>query len=580
MRAATWCLVVLPLVARGAAAQLPLRGGGNGTVGWQGEVGSYVELYRRAGGATGPLRPGETGRVYLNSTMSIAGMSVGLNLLATSEDGASAGYGGLPGRQNISQFGLHPVWRWGRAHLGAFSDNYTPLTWNGVQVTGAAFDLHPGWLRLGAFGGRARGAVSGGVTTGSYQRTTVGGRIGVGERGASRPGRYVDLIAVRAWDDPGSLAAPLDTTLPPNAPVPINPFAVTPQDNLVVATTAGFTFLDQRLSWRGEVAGSIHTLDRRATPLATDAVRDYPGLLRDLFTPRVGTHADVAYSSELQLRVRDLPGATRASPRSLTATLGFRRIGPGYVSLGTASLPNDLVAVDLKTSVRFRRWNAQLHGARLTDNLLGQKLATTTRRQVSSSFAFAVSPRWNTSARMSSSTMANDAVDSLTHTDYTAWSVAVGQDVTFGPQRRIESVSVDYAYQRAGDADPRRSATGFRSHTADARLTIRTGPAVKLTPSLGIARTWSGPTPWTLRATYGLAAAWRALAGRWTTTGSAARSRYSSSNIFVMTVTSRYQVTDQDVLTLSGQRNRFRDVATPLNGYREYLFSLQWSRRF
>ena len=109
MRVTALAFALLALAAGPSAAQLPLLGGGNGTVGWQGEIGSYAELYRRAGGTSGPLRPGETGQIYLNSTISLAGMTVGLNLLATSEDGASAGYGGLPGRQDISQFGIHPV---------------------------------------------------------------------------------------------------------------------------------------------------------------------------------------------------------------------------------------------------------------------------------------------------------------------------------------------------------------------------------------------------------------------------------------------------------------------------------------
>jgi hypothetical protein len=96
------------------------------------------------------------------------------------------------------------------------------------------------------------------------------------------------------------------------------------------------SLLEQRLAWRAEVAASAHTRDRRATELRDSVVEDYPGVLRSLFTPRVGSHLDYAYSTELQLRIPTLPGATRESPRTLTANLQLRSVGPGYVALGAA----------------------------------------------------------------------------------------------------------------------------------------------------------------------------------------------------------------------------------------------------
>jgi hypothetical protein len=191
------------------------------------------------------------------------------------------------------------------------------------------------------------------------------------------------VVLLRAWDDPNSL--PVDTTLPPNAPVAgapatVNPYAVTPEDNLVVAGVGGLTFLQGRLAWRGELATAVHTRDRRATALDDDQV-DVPAFLRGLVTPRVGTHLDYAYSSELQLRVRHLPGATPSSPRTLTASVGYRHIGPGYTSLGVASLGNDLRALDARASIRFGRWAAQLQTGRQSDNLIGRLLRRAAHRR-------------------------------------------------------------------------------------------------------------------------------------------------------------------------------------------------------
>src|SRR5690606_12852495 len=105
------------------------------------------------------------------------------------------------------------------------------------------------------------------------------------------------------------------------------------------------------------------------------------GLLRSFITPRASTYGDIAHKAELELRRYALPGSTTESPRSLSATIGYRYVGAGYVSLGLASLPADQRAVNGRVSARFRTWTASLQGMRQNDNLIGQKLSTTTRNR-------------------------------------------------------------------------------------------------------------------------------------------------------------------------------------------------------
>jgi len=429
MSAARLALVVLTAAAAPLAAQLPqLPAAGTPAIRFSGELSTFGELYRRAG-APG-RRPGETGRVFLNANATLFGtVTVGVDLLASSEDGASlGGSNNLPGRQTISQLGLHPQWRWGRGHLGAFSDNYSPFTYSAVTLRGAAFDVQAGPVRIGALGGRAMSAVSGGAVNGTYRRTMAGGRIGVGRQETGVASSFVTLTMLRAWDDPGSLP-PVDTTLPPNAPVPggvsvVNPYAVTPEENVVASAAAGLSFLQGKLAWRGELAGAVHTRDVRASELDS-SVADVPGALRGLMTPRVGTHGDYAFSSEIQLRRLPLPGATPRSPRSLTATFTYRYVGPGFSSLGVATLANDAQAFDGRASVRFARWSAQLQAGTQHDNLAGQKISTTTRFRLSTNFNLRVSRVWNASLRASVSTMANGRVDTLNWMGYNARSAGM-----------------------------------------------------------------------------------------------------------------------------------------------------------
>jgi hypothetical protein len=572
----------LALAAPLAAQVPPVPQPGAPPLRFSGQLGSFGQLYRRQG-APG-RRPGETGRLYLNASAVLFGsVTLGVDLMATTEDGTTAGYGGLPGRQSIGQFGLHPRWKWGRAHLGAFSDSYSPFTYNGVQLRGAAFDFHPGGLMLGAFGGQAASAVAEGATTGAYRRTIAGGHLGYGRQAFGLPSTFVELTAMRVWDDPNSLQA-VDTTLPPNAPVaggtvPVNPYAVTPQQNLVASAASGLTFLKGLLAWRGELAGAIHTRDVRAPKLA-NAQADVPGLLRGLITPRIGTHADYALSSTLQLRAVRLPGATARAPRTLTAGLQFRYVGPGYTSLGVASLPNDVRALDARASLRFPRWTASLQGGRQNDNLIGQKLTTTTRSRLGGTLALRLTRVWNASIRANLVTMGNGSTDTLQWMDYRSWSIGTGHSFALGPGHRVESLTLDVNYSHAGDANPRRSSTDFASLSTNARLAIRLGTAAQVSPALGFTRSRSDTLAPVTRATYGLSAAWRLWSGRVTTTGSISRSRFSRSNTWTGSFSAQVRVTPQDALVLNAQFNRYRDTAAPVNWYNEQILTCRWERRF
>ena len=577
---AAWLLLAVagaPLLA----AQLPsLPSQGPRARGFCGVRGRCGVLSRRA--AAPGRRPDESLRLYLNADASLFGsLTVGVDLLVTTEDGFSLGASGLPGRQNISALGLHPRWKWGSAHLGSFSDSYSPLTWNGVLVRGAAFDLRPGRLQLAAFGGRSAAPVVGGAVNGSYQRAIAGGRVGFGHEQFGRPSTFVALSAVRVWDDPNSLPPP-DTTLPPNAPagqpVPVNPYAVTPEENVVVSASGGVAFLAGKLAWRGELAGAAHSRDVRASELDTSAA-DIPGVLRGLITPRVGTHADYAFTSELQLRQVRLPGATPRSPRSLTATLAYRHVGPGYTSLGVASMGADLQALDGRANLRFARWSLQLQAGRQNDNLARQKLHTTTRHRLGSTAVLRFSRAWTATLRGNLITMGNGSADSLEWMDYSNWTLGMGHSFSFGPRRTFESLSFDGYYSRAGDANPLRASTDFAALVANARLAIRLGTSMQLTPTVGVSRSQSDTLPTVTRATYGVGAAWRALGGRLSTTGSVSRSTFSATDTWLAVLGSRFQLTQRDDLILNFQVNRYADTATPANGFDEQILNVRWARR-
>ena len=558
-----------------------------------GEIGSEGELYRMAG--RDPRRPGESGRVFFNPVLTLGSLTFTGNFLLSTEGSSLIGLAGLPGRQRINQFGVTPQWGWGKAFLGAFNETWSPLTLGGVRVDGVGFDLTPGPLRFGMFTGSSRQAVFGGATSGSFARSIAGARVGVGRRsGGDAPGPFLDVMVLRVRDDasslpvlpdstpvpylPDSLAVEPDTALLPH--VPINPFAVTPHENAVAGVAAGMSFWNGAFSWTGELAGSMHSRDVRASPLTDDQLGGFPRPLRGLVTPRLGTHADVAYRSQFDIRVARLPGATNTSPRTLTLTVGLQSIGAGYVSLGTPYLPNDQEGVDLRAALRFQRWSLQLDGLSQRDNLLGQKLATTDRSRFGATFTAQPVRGWHSSYRASTVGMVRGGADTLGAVDYAAHMLSTTQAWVPPTPRFFRSVSASYTWQSTGDENETRVAGAMESHTADFRVTLPLGRTAGITPTLGVTSSSVGMAESTTRATYGLAADWRDPGRRWTSSASVGNSQVGRTMALTSRVSLRLNVTAVDALTLVARASRYRSLVNPGQDFDEQAFNLRWGRRF
>jgi len=555
--------------------------------GFQGEISTFGELYGISG--RDPRRPSSTARLIGRSTISVTRhVNVGLDFLLSTEGsgfGTGAGSSTLgSSRQQINQLGITPTWSWGKVYLGTFTDSYTPLSFSGVRVTGAGASLNPGIVRFAVFGGQARTAVFGGATDGSYRRGITGGKIGVGRDDAS----FLDVVFVRARDDEHSLPSDSTAFIDPRLEDPtvdpdtlavgtvINPLAVTPQENVVAALAGRLFLLDRKLELTGELGGSGYSRDVRASPIDNDAVLDeFPGFVRGLITPRISSTFGLAYTAQAHVRLARFSGSA-----------SYKSIAPGYVSLGVGSLLNDLRAWELSGTQRFgRRTTLRLDAARQHDNLLGQKEATTTRNRYGAVLTARPRPRWTASVRGNFIRMQNDlSAGNDSRIAYDNWIFATQHTVSLGRDRLLRSVGVGYTYRNAGDENPKRQASSFKAHTANARVVLAPSRVVSVTPSLGLVRSWpAGAGEWQLRETYGLAAQVRALDGRWTTSASVGSSQSGTVSVLQTRLTSRYRLTAADVLTLtlrgSGYRNAPHPLGTP-GDFQELTVNLQLTHRF
>lgn len=546
-----------------------------------GEIGTSAESYTRLG--RDALRPQSTGEFYLRSTVRLFDrISADVDLLFSTADGLSpSGPSGAGfGRQRLNRLGIAPAWGWGKVFLGSFTDTYSRLTFGGVRVNGAGLAINPGLLRVAGMYGLTDQALLGGATDGSYRRRIAGGRIGVG-RGLSEGGEssFFDLSLVRAWDDVGSLQ-PVGMLPDGTGGLPVNTFAVTPQENVVIGANGALDLLQGRVRLTGEASAAGHSRDRRAPVLDPDQVPAYPGFLRALLTPRVSSHADYAYRAEATYRIRALPGASPGSPRTLDLAAEVSHIGPGYVSLGVPTLPADQRAYGVRGQLRFANWNLGLNARLQHDNLADQKFATTGRAQFGGHLTLRPSSRWTASLRAMALDIGNGTADPARRIEYHSRSASMSHAVAFTQRGPLRSLTLNYGYRDAGDADPARASATLVAHTADLRVALSQGRTWHFAPSLGVVRARSGTLPWSTRETLGLTTTARMLDGRWTSTLALGTSRASAQRTARASVSSQFEISDAQSISLNVSAQQFRDPARPDADVDEYVTYLRFTRRF
>ncbi|PWB72553.1 hypothetical protein C3F09_06525, partial [candidate division GN15 bacterium] len=238
------------------------------------------------------------------------------------------------------------------------------------------------------------------------------------------------------------------------------------------------TVLQRKLRWRNEIGAAAITRDRRSAELDNSGV---PGFIKDLFMPRKSSGVDYAYTSDLNLDLK-----------KISFTAGFHYIGPGYVSLGLASLISDKREMTAGAVWRFRRGQVRLDGALQQDNLINQKSYTTDRNRVSATVAYRIRRNWNATFAAAVTGMTNDSRSDTTRIDYTCWILRTGQVFSFQRQVGIKSVTADYTYQHAADGNPLRKFTGTTSHSATATAVCGVNASLEILPSVGLISTRAG----------------------------------------------------------------------------------------
>jgi hypothetical protein len=444
--------------------RLPVRLSGHATM--------TGELYHNHGAQS--RRPGESWRMALSPQATLFGqVTLGIDLLLSSE--------GSDFRQNINQYGLSPSWRWGTIHLGDFSQGYSPYTIQGVRIRGAGFDLRPGIFRLSLQGGRTqRTVLTGGEA--AYRRNLIAARLGVGRESGS----FINLHLVSAKDDMTAEERELvvvDSTLVDTIFDPFRPrIDNRPQENLVAGINTQLTLLDGTLRIRAEAAGSLLNNDLTAPRANLDDAkgRDALQFLDRIHPIRLSTSGDLAYNGEATLNLRHL---------SLRG--GYESIGSGYTSLGLAYLIGDRRAYHAGGSVRLWQSRVALQGQyqHQQDNLLGQKLTTTSRNTANLSMILRLTDAVTTSIAGMTSAVANDAASDSLRSEMQSQALMLNTAVQGEVLGRASVLNLGYNLQRVANATALVGIPGVMVHQLSTSFQLSLTPAISLAPTVSAAVT-------------------------------------------------------------------------------------------
>jgi len=533
----------------GLLSALPIR--------FSGDVNSSGELYGASG--TQARRPGQSWRANVNSQLTFLGsFSVGVSFLLSNE--------GSQLRQNVSQFGLNPRWRWATFHVGDFSQNYSAYTVQGARLRGTGVDVRPGILRFSVQHGTAQRTVaSGGAGNLAYKRTLTAALIGIGREQSS----FLDVLVMRAKDDPGSLQQALaDTLLLDTIPVALRPrYDVRPQQNLVLGTQGQATLFSRRLVVRQEAALGVITRDAES-PAATPSGVTGGSALGGLIPVTLSTSRDYALK---------LDGSYMVGPGSVTA--GYEYVGPGFTSLGLAYVINDRRAYRLGGTMRLLAGRVNLQGQveHQNDNLAGQKAYTTDRNSLLLSASGMVTPTVTTALTVMGSGIANGATVDTFLVDNRSLAVtanAAAQTTLFGMR---SSVSLAYAFQQTSDGNVITRIPQVTVHNVSAAVQLGISRALSLAPSLSVAATRTEGAASQENVFVGLRAQGRVGALR----PSAALSRSFSGGRTVTSLTAQvgWTLPWETRLSLQGRHVRYGAVGVR-PAFRESFLTMSVSRSF
>lgn len=257
------------------------------------------------------------------------------------------------------------------------------------------------------------------------------------------------------------------------------------------------------------------------------------------------------------------------------ARVGYKYTGPGYMSLGVASLLSDDREITLATAFRLSSLSISINAGHQNDNLLNQKNYTTNRNQIGGNINISITDQWTTSIMSNYMDMSNDAASDTFKIAYSTFMAGMTHTIFLGVNSFLQTMSLSYIYQGSADGNPMRQGDGLTSHSANMSLVFIVASNLDIMPSFSLNDSKIGGG-WISTQTYSISAQHRALQNRLTTSLSVGMSKVQENNSLQTALSSSYGITAADAVTLSAMETFFHGT----NNFNERTLSLNLSHRF
>uniref|UniRef100_A0A832G6C9 Uncharacterized protein n=1 Tax=Ignavibacterium album TaxID=591197 RepID=A0A832G6C9_9BACT len=391
------------------------------------------------------------------------------------------------------------------------------------------------------------------------------------------PSTFEALIRVSSIESPEvfdvsdnffSIGTGVETRIVSNPNNIINQNAVTPQENLVLGTKGKISFLDNTISFDFDAAGSVYTRDLRASELDLDSA-DIPSFITKIYKPRAGTNYDFAYNTSLSLRFQ-----------SFSTKIGYRRVQPGYNSLGTAYLHSDIQEISIMNTIRISTVNLNLSYIRQTDNLLDQKLFTTARNIITAGINAKVTNSWIASISGNILLMKNDSNNDSTKIDFNNLALSLNNSFTVDPKGFLRSININYALQNSDNKSYLLKKNTTVVHSLNLGLGFGLTDNLNSNFSAGFINSSLFDTVKSFTHNYGLNFSHKALSNKLNSSLNLNSAFNQGNKTYRGTVSSGYNLTDADVVSLAISFMRYDGKTFRGGSFNELITSLSYNHRF
>jgi hypothetical protein len=393
---------------------------------------------------------------------------------------------------------------------------------------------------------------------------------------ATGPITFQAIIKVTALEDvnifdtsdlPFTIGSKVQSKIASNVDNIVNQNAVTPQENLILGAKGKIEFLNNKVSIEFDGAGSIYTRDIRSTELDLDST-NIPSFLTKIYKARTGTNYDFAFNTFLNLHLSEF-----------NTRIGFKRIGPGYNSLGTGYLLNDIGEYSIINSFRISKVGINFGYIYQKDNLLDQKLFTTSRNIFNIGAAAMITEKWNASISANIMSMGNDAADSI-KTDFASFVLNTNQSYLIDPQGTFRNINFNYSYQSTDNKSYNLKNNNTSVHTFNISASFSFLENLNSILNAGIISSSVFDTIKTTTQNFGLLVQHSTFENKLINTANINLAKSESNTSVRYTIGSGYQITVSDIVSVSISYMNFSGTTFRGGDFNELISSLNYSHRF